>query len=72
MNIQLQSNKMVNGDVTPVPISEAEFYSLYIGVPGDYEWLADFADLIWAKSFGKMMAEASGYTYVENVMGGAE
>lgn len=70
MNIQMQPNKMVDGDVTPVPLNEAEFYSLYVGEAGDYEWLADFADLFWAKSFGKMMAGASGCKYVENIMGG--
>mgnify|MGYP006269865567 CR=1 FL=1 len=69
MNIQMQSNKMVDGDVTPVPISEAEFYSLYIGVPGDYEWLADFADIEWARPFGKMMAQGCGCTYRENLTG---
>ena len=69
MNIQLQSNKMVNGDVTPVREDEAEFYSLYVGEAGDYEWLADFADLFWARSFGKLMAEASGYRYGETLTG---
>ena len=70
MNIQMQSNKMVNGDVTPVPISEAEFYSLYIGVPGSYEWVADFAEIDWARACGDYMARiVMGCKYVENVMG---
>lgn len=69
MNIQLQANTMVEGDVTPVTMSEATFFSLYQGEPGNYEWVADFDTYILARSVGWTMANYYQCDYVENIPG---
>lgn len=41
--VQLQANCMVDGCVEPAQHrGEVEFYSIYLGEPGNYQWVADF------------------------------
>lgn len=41
--VQLQANCMVDGCVEPAQHrGEVEFYSIYLGQPGNYQWVADF------------------------------
>jgi hypothetical protein len=70
MNIQLQANAEDGfGNVEPVPVSQAEFFSLYQGEPGKYQWVADFAELSTARWIGKHIAQRIGHRYVENLIG---
>lgn len=41
--VQLQANRVVDGCVEPAQHrDEVEFYSIYLGEPGSYQWVADF------------------------------
>lgn len=41
--VQLRANKMVGDHVEPAQHrGEVEFYSIYLGEPGSYHWVADF------------------------------
>lgn len=67
MNIQLQANiATLHGDVEPAPsLERAEFFSLYEGVPGSYEWFADIAYLDLARAIGQSVANAKEYSFVD-------
>lgn len=69
MNIQLQACIHFDGCVEPAPVSEAEFFSLYQGEPGSYQWIADFATLDLARWIGKHIAQSTGHRYLENLIG---
>lgn len=41
--VQLRANRENDGHVEPAQHrGEVEFYSIYLGEPGDYRWVADF------------------------------
>lgn len=71
MNIQLTANIDVDGDIVPVSKDKAEFFSLYVGVPGEYDWLADISNYPTARMMGRMIGELHGYRYIEDMVGGA-
>ena len=55
--VQLQANRMVDGCVEPARHrDEVEFYSIYLGEPGDYRWVADFASAVDAHNTANKLA----------------
>ena len=51
------------GEVHPFVADEhADYFSLYLGEPGAYLWLADFANKGDAELFAAFLAQTYGYT----------
>lgn len=59
--VQLQANCKVDGCVEPAQHrDEVEFYSLYLGEPGNYQWVADFESRTAALAAAHHMVMAFG------------
>lgn len=59
--VQLQANCMVDGCVEPAQHrGEVEFYSIYLGEPGNYQWVADFSAPMDAVHATRYMVQAFG------------
>jgi len=69
MNIQITATAEFQGEyIDSVHISMADHFSLYVGEPGSYSWIADFAELSTAEEFGHILANRHGYKYVDNII----
>ena len=68
MNIQLKAIALFEGYYDEVPLSEADMFSLYVGEPGGYNWIADFATLATAEEVGHLLADRHGYTFVDDII----
>lgn len=50
------------GEVHPfVSDEDADIFSVYVGEPGAYYWVADFADKDDARMFSELLATTSGH-----------
>lgn len=67
LNIQLQANVMTaSGDVEPATApGDSVFFSLYKGLPGGYEWIADFRDYDLAEITGRSLSGARDYNFID-------
>lgn len=60
--IQIQPCTKVGEDVIWCNTSEASFFGVYIGQPGSFEWLADFASRLNAYLYATKQCEQCDYT----------
>ena len=68
MNIQIKAIAAFDDHFDDVRISEADMFGLYVGEPGSYSWIADFAHLATAEEVGHLLAERHGYNYVDQII----
>lgn len=59
--VQLQANRKTDDGVEPAQHrGEVEFYSIYLGEPGNYQWVADFSAPMDAVHATRYMVQAFG------------
>lgn len=68
MNIQLQACIDTHGNVEPTSQSKAEFFGLYVGMPGSYRCICDIEDYEMAYVAGTALARYFGYDFVEYML----
>ena len=56
MTVQVQACSEIDGCVVRVPWEEADFWGVYQGEPGGYEWIADFQVRDDAMMFANLVA----------------
>jgi len=57
MKVQVQPCKDLEDCVVRCSTSEANYFGVYIGEPGDYRWIADFASVTDAHNWAREVAQ---------------
>jgi len=58
--VELRATQEIDGCVVWCDESEASAFSVYIGEPGDFEWIADFRGYGDARNWAEEVAECHG------------
>lgn len=68
--VQVQACSEEDGMVAPCSVSDAEFFSVYLGKPGDFDCVADFYELNAAWEYARNLAAKHGATIVDLTLQG--
>lgn len=67
-NITLHATRVTaQGAVEWCTEKEAGMFSVYVGLPGDYEWVADFADYVDACEWAESVQRCQGGAFIDQV-----
>ena len=66
--VELRATRLSpSGEIEWCTENEAAMFSVYIGVPGSYEWIADFAGYNDARNWAEEVVECQGGALIDYV-----
>lgn len=67
-NVELRATRLSpSGEIEWCTENEAAMFSIYIGVPGSYKWVADFANYLDARGWAKEIVRCQGGKLIDYV-----